>query len=247
MKRRTTTRTTLALSTIASVALVVPARARAAGDGAAPGDDTAARDEAAARGGTAAGDDTAAPDDRAGSPSRALPITLVAIGAPAIVFGVIGMAFDEDPSPKLGPTIWDTGPTGAVAVTTGAAFTIAGTYLYLKHADGRSRAARPWMKWTGLATIGGSAIVTGLGIKLAFDRRQADRDLYECHCSGSETFKALLAERERVDSRAAVALGAGAVTAVAGVALLLASHEGTAGTRIQVTATTASVGWGTSF
>lgn len=188
-------------------------------------------------------------DDGVRSPSRALPIAMIALGAPALVTGTFGIAFDEAPSPERGPTIWKTGRPGVIAAASGAVFTAAGVYLYLKHAPVAPQTSRTWMKWTGIATLGVATIGAGLGVKYALDRRSDDRELYVLcmtDCT-SDRYQALLEHRERVSGRASLLSGASAVAGVAGIALYLVSREGDDGPEIQVSSTSASLGWATSF
>jgi hypothetical protein len=189
------------------------------------------------------------PDDDAASPSRIVPIAMIALGAPALVTGVFGIVFDEDPSPKLGPTHWESGRPGAIAVASGAVFTAVGTYLYFKHAPARQPTSRTWMKWTGIATIGAATLGAGLGVKYALDRRSSDRELYETCMTGcdNEVRRALLDDRKRVSTRASILAGTSTATGVAGIALLLLSREDGGGPQIKVSSTRASLGWATSF
>lgn len=186
------------------------------------------------------------------SVSRALPITLIAVGAPSVVYGVIGIAFNEEPSPKIGPRYWATGTPSTIVATAGAAFTAAGTYLYLRYSDGRDAgSSRRWMKWSGLASISASVIGTGLGIKFGIDRRHTDREIYDdCfpnRCTRA-AFESLSEERDSAERRSIVAFSVGGALAVGGVALLLASREGTDnGTRIDIGSAGATVGWSTKF
>jgi len=65
---------------------------------------------------TQTGDD----EQAGGSSSRLVPIGLLAVGGAALATGIVMIAIDQDPSPNLGPTIRNTGPTG-VGLTIGGA------------------------------------------------------------------------------------------------------------------------------
>jgi hypothetical protein len=64
-----------------------------------------------------------------GSRSRLLPMGLLTAGGALLVTGGAMIYFDEDPSPDLGPTIHNTGPTGVGLAIGGAVVAGAGAYL----------------------------------------------------------------------------------------------------------------------
>jgi hypothetical protein len=68
-------------------------------------------------------------DDRGDKPSRLLPMGLLAAGGALLIAGGAMIYFDEDPSPDLGPTIHNTGPTGVGLAIGGAVVAGAGAYL----------------------------------------------------------------------------------------------------------------------
>jgi len=66
--------------------------------------------------------------------SRALPATLIGVGAASIITGVVFLVIKEDPNP-VGPQkehIWDVGTTGAICVGAGAVVAGVGTYLWFR-------------------------------------------------------------------------------------------------------------------
>jgi hypothetical protein len=68
-------------------------------------------------------------DDRDQRPSRLLPVGLLAAGGALLVTGGVMIAIDQDPSPNLGPTIRNTGPTGVGLAIGGAVVAGVGAYL----------------------------------------------------------------------------------------------------------------------
>lgn len=66
--------------------------------------------------------------------SRALPATLIGVGAAAIITGVVFLVTDEDPNP-VGPQkahLWDVGTAGAICVGAGAVVAGVGAYLWVR-------------------------------------------------------------------------------------------------------------------
>ncbi len=66
--------------------------------------------------------------------SRALPATLIGVGAASIITGVVFLITDEDPNP-VGPQkehLWDVGTAGAICVGAGAVVAGVGTYLWFR-------------------------------------------------------------------------------------------------------------------
>jgi hypothetical protein len=66
--------------------------------------------------------------------SRALPATLIGVGAAAIITGVVFLVTDQDPNP-VGPQqahLWDVGTAGAICVGAGAVVAGVGAYLWVR-------------------------------------------------------------------------------------------------------------------
>ncbi|CAN5525190.1 hypothetical protein BH11MYX1_BH11MYX1_34270 [soil metagenome] len=66
--------------------------------------------------------------------SRAVPATLIGIGAASLITGIVFLVTDEDPNP-VGPQkehLWDVGTAGAICVGAGAVVAGAGAYLWFR-------------------------------------------------------------------------------------------------------------------
>ncbi|MBA3462038.1 MAG: hypothetical protein H0T46_18910 [Deltaproteobacteria bacterium] len=191
------------------------------------------------------------PSPAAPTPSRALPIGLLALGIPMLVSGTLGIALDEDPTAANGPTYNDSAPAGVVGVISGTAFTAVGAYLFVSHAPPGPRRDRAWMKWAGVGAMGVAAIATALGVAFDLDRKQAIRDFASAcdtgSCSGL-VVDPIEARRDDATSRRDVVFVAGATLAVGGIALFFASREGDrGGPQVRVSGAGATIGWSTAF
>lgn len=191
------------------------------------------------------------PSPAAPTPSRALPIALLALGIPMLVGGSLGIALDEDATAANGPTYNDSAPAGIAGVISGTAFTAVGAYLFVSHAPSGPRRDRAWMKWTGVGAMGVAAIATALGVAFDLDRKQAIRDFASACETGSCTgpvVDPIEVRRDEATSRRDVVFVAGAALAVGGIALFLASREGDRGVpQVHVSGAGATIGWSTAF
>jgi hypothetical protein len=71
-------------------------------------------------------------------PSRSVPVTVVAVGAAAVVAGIVLYAVDEDPSPTGGKRYWDTAPAGVALGTVGLVTAGVGAYLLYRASGSQS-------------------------------------------------------------------------------------------------------------
>ena len=73
-------------------------------------------------------------DDQGGG-SRIIPIGLLAVGGAVLATGIVMIAIDQDPSPKLGMYYRDTGPTGVGLAITGGVIGAVGAGWLLFHSS----------------------------------------------------------------------------------------------------------------
>lgn len=200
---------------------------------------------------TTAHADDSDPARSSATPSRALPIALLAVGAPMLVGGVIGIAIDEDEAPSNGPTFMESAPAGTVAIVGGGLLTAIGAYLYLGDPPPVANHDRTWMKWTGASVLGVSALVTVLGITYERDRKQANRD-YTAFCEARTCLDpgihAIEDRRDRAETRRDIAFMTGGALAVGGLVLFLSSRPAArAAPQLQVGAAGAGLSWSSAF
>lgn len=196
---------------------------------------------------------------KAAPPSRALPVTLMAIGGAAVAGGVVGVVVDEDALPTGRPTYRDSATTGVVAMSTGVVVGGLGGYLLWRsrdkfggetdHAVVGNHSGR-WMLWSGLGMIGGATASGALWLKFALDAHDADDNLGRTCAQGctAEEGKVLRDARDRAYHRSFLALGGAGICSVGALVFLtLWDRDRHGQPTVQVSAAGASVGWAASF
>ncbi len=88
-------------------------------------------------------------------------------------------------------------------------------------------AARSWMKWTGIATMGVGVIAMGLGAKFALDGRKLGDDLREACAISCTSAQALAIEDngQAANSRAVIGVAVGGVAIAGGIVLFVLSRS----------------------
>lgn len=200
------------------------------------------------------------PKQRTGSavvarPSRAVPITMIAIGATSIVGGTVAIAVDQDEAANAPPVIRNTAPVGVVAVTSGVILAGVGGFLRWKYGYAEDPTTepvhtKPWALWTGLGALGVGVVGAGAAAKFGVEGQDADDELARVcatMCTGQQA-KTLIAKRDSANRRAIITGSASGVVAIGGIALLLIWNHSERGVpTVQVTSSGASVGWSSTF
>lgn len=88
--------------------------------------------------------------------SRFVPGAMMAIGAAAVVGGIVLIAVDEDPSPTGGKKYWDTALAGGAAAVVGAAVGAAGVYLWRRAPRKTSAPSAAFMRGSAVIGWGGT-------------------------------------------------------------------------------------------